>query len=442
MVKKSRLLIVALILAFSASLMQPYKVQAASILVTVTSDGYDENQGNFCTLRMAIVAANENRPVGRCAAGSATEVDVITFNQSGLYFLNRFGDDPAVCSDADKAADKCYRGDLDITQSVIILGPASGGVTIEASQIKNRIFHINTTGSVTLRNLTIKAGFAPNEENGVLSGLGGGIYNQKGTLSVENSVIEGNNADGGGGIHTQVNATTRISGSVIFNNSANAGAGIMNNGKLDVRDSLIYKNRATAAGGGFNNNDNRAAAVFTNVTLASNDAGGGGSALFNQASVQIINSTISANTGSKALYISGPGTIINTILVGNASGNCFFNGNGIPFFTQGGNLLDKPDCPFPPDPQRTIDKPDQQSSKLVSEIIGTMNYETNKQTMYVLPAGSPAIDGGTNNGCADNDQRGLFYKRPRTASNVCDIGSYEVGATHVVMQVYLPITRR
>jgi hypothetical protein len=438
--KYPRLIFLALILAFAFSLARPYRVSAASILVTVTYDGYDQNNPNICTLRMAIVAANENRQVGRCAAGSPNEIDVITFYQPGRYVLNRAGDDPANCSDADKAAGKCYYGDLDITEKLTILGDVTANpnqlIEIEASSLSNRIFHVNATGTVTLRKLKLFSGIAPTTENAnPTPGRGGSIYNQKGQLVVESSVVESNIGPfGGGGIATELGASTLVIGSVIFNNQGVIGAGLLNNGSLQVKDSLIYKNKATDRGGGLNNNWNTSTALFTNVTISANDAPDG-SALFSQSNVQIFNSTIASNTGqNQALLVSGTGTIKNSIVIGHANGNCLVTGTS--FTSSGYNLFNGAGCSI------AIASDIKSTESDLTKLIGTMNYEVSNQTMFVLPAGSPAINGGTNIGCIENDQRGIFWKRPRTNSDVCDIGSYETTAVEVLLKVFLPYTRR
>lgn len=78
------------------------------------------------------------------------------------------------------------------SQPLIIDG---GGFTIERDTIMApsfRIFHIDSAASVTVRNLTLKGGFA---ENNAGDALGGGIYNL-GALTIEDSVFDSNRADG------------------------------------------------------------------------------------------------------------------------------------------------------------------------------------------------------------------------------------------------------
>jgi hypothetical protein len=79
-------------------------------------------------------------------------------------------------------------GDLDITDDLVIQGATSGGPTIiDANQI-DRVFHIHPGVTVTLRDIQIRGGS---------EARGGGIYNQGGTLSLHNVIIDGNTVTGG-----------------------------------------------------------------------------------------------------------------------------------------------------------------------------------------------------------------------------------------------------
>lgn len=426
-----RTFFLAVILALLVGFLPSRPVSAAAIQVTHTFDGYDQNQNNYCTLRMAIVAANENRPVGRCAAGKANEMDVILLSP-GSYQLDRAGDD-FVCSSQDKANNNCYYGDLDITESLMIAGTSN--VTIHATILNNRIFHINTNGSVVLSNLTLRYGVAPTTESMVdKKGMGGAIYNQKGSVTVVDSVIESNNGpNGGGGIANASGASLKITNSILKNNVARIGGGILNNGLLEVKDSLIFNNMGSERGGGLNNDVNTGSAVMVNVTISKNDSPEG-SALFSQSNIQIVNSTIAQNTSGAALYITGIGNIVNSIVAGHEAVNCLISGSG--FHSLGYNLIDQADCSFAIGSDKVVNEPD------LTKLIGTMDHPVKGERMYVLPAGSPAIDGGTNAHCPSNDQRGLFYIRPRTGADVCDIGSYEVTAVYTVEKIFLPTVGR
>lgn len=111
----------------------------------------------------------------------------------------------------------------------------AGGRTLHGGAI----FVSNQT--VTLINTSIIYNFA--------QGLGGGIHNNGGTVYVINSTIAGNfGGNGGGGIFTNTNGTTVVSNSTITGNSSgnplfyNGGGINNNNGNVTVRNSIIAGN--------------------------------------------------------------------------------------------------------------------------------------------------------------------------------------------------------
>jgi hypothetical protein len=193
------------------------------------------------------------------------------------------------------------------------LKPISGAMTIEgngATIVRDgaaadfRIFHVNSSGDLTLQHLTVS--------NGVSSGspaFGGGIYNQGGKLTVVSSTISGNKATktGTGGITAKgggilTTGTTSITDSTITGNIASivasgtgssraSGGGIAaKGGSLKVRNTTISENSATAS------------AADTSTVSAS----GGGIAVHGAPpsiqggtmSATIIGSTVSANTAT------------------------------------------------------------------------------------------------------------------------------------------------
>jgi Ca2+-binding RTX toxin-like protein len=80
-------------------------------------------------------------------------------------------------------------GDLDVKDSLTIIGAGTDQTFIDAAQL-DRVFHVLPSGRLNLKNLTILGGEEVN---------GGGILNQ-GFLTLENVIVQQNNADFGGGI--------------------------------------------------------------------------------------------------------------------------------------------------------------------------------------------------------------------------------------------------
>jgi len=184
--------------------------RAATVGVTTLSDGV-VNDG-ACTLREAIIVANTDTAANGCTR-SGFGPDVITLT-AGVYVLATPG----------RGDDLGLTGDLDITDTVMLVGAGPGATVIDADGI-DRVFHVQTTGTVIISGVTIMGGES-------ITADGGGIYNAGANLSLINVVVARNGAtapyaaDGeGGGIY-------------------------VDGGKLTLRDVLIVSNTAKTSGGG------------------------------------------------------------------------------------------------------------------------------------------------------------------------------------------------
>ena len=121
----------------------------ASSFITVNhfADNKTSNDG-FCTLREAIIAANSdkksgNKP-GECIAGSGADTIILP---AGTYTLSR--------TDNGKE-DAAATGDLDIVESLTIIGDGAAVTIIDGNGITDRIFHV-LNGTVTISGVTISA---------------------------------------------------------------------------------------------------------------------------------------------------------------------------------------------------------------------------------------------------------------------------------------------
>jgi CSLREA domain-containing protein len=432
--------LVVVVFLVSSLLGLPNPVRAASQIVVNTT--VDEIVSNTkCSLREAIISANENRAVGGCASGS-TGTDVITIPADpgpGVYYnVNIWGT-------STKDEDEALKGDLDILDSVIIQGAGSTLTTI-ASGRKNRVFHLVKTGSklVTIQNLKIVFG-----EN---VSSGGAILNQASTLILRNVNITGNHAtERGGALSNEIQlspalgATIKIYQSLISANGATQdGGGIYNEGNLEIYNSLISSNTAGQGGGGVDNNSQQGfKAKLTNTTVTKNIAGSeeAGAGISTSGLLDLINCSIHDNTGGAAtvkglvVKVSAIVTFKNTIISGQTANqeNCaILNPKGV--VSNGHNLEDKNSCHL-----NTV-AGDQINAQPGFGALTTFGATQ----LYVLPSGSPAIDAGSNADCPLTDQRGVNYARPAdggTGTATCDIGAYEAAAVPA-KSFYLPITIR
>ena len=217
---------------------------AGSIAVNTT---VDENTSNgSCSLREAIIAANNNAAYNGCIYSGTGPDDVITLQSGATYPLTIAG----VSSTT---------GDLDIGNAGGTSGNltimASGGTNaiIDASAILNRVIEVGAPGdtSLTLDHITVMNGQA-SQGAGIL--LGG-----NGTLTLNNSTVSNNTSDSpqncGAGIFNNTSANINIINSTIEGNTCTDisadGGGLFKGtgGTVTVTASTFNNNTAPDDGG-------------------------------------------------------------------------------------------------------------------------------------------------------------------------------------------------
>jgi CSLREA domain-containing protein len=460
-------------LAACAFLLGAAGAEALTLNVNSPADVPDVNPGDgvcetapgngVCTLRGAIQEAN-----------ALPGADTIILQANLTYTLTRVGVDSTGLN-----------GDLDINDSVTIVGGGAGSTIIDGNGdvTGDRVLKIppcinhGTSPGATPRPCTVTD---PNDANvtrvnisgvtiqhGKTSNLGGGMINN-GSLTLNNVAITNNRVSGlndwGGGIFNSGPLT--IMNSEISNNvsgSANPyGGGIYNQGTMNVVNSTISGNTTGGKGGGIFNVG--LTATVKNTTISGNTAASGGGIYKIGSLLVVINSTISGNysTGNGGGIYASAGTtsLFNVTVTRNRS-----NSDNIGFGMGGGianaagstfnfvnSIIALNENVIPTLPLPTLDNDD--CSGTITSQGNNVMYSINSsyctvngaktiadpslgdladnggptQTHALLP-GSPAIDGGNSGGCTDNlgailtnDQRGLH--RPEGAG--CDVGSFEV----------------
>ncbi|GIK36271.1 MAG: hypothetical protein BroJett011_01040 [Chloroflexota bacterium] len=364
-------------------------LSSSTLIVTTMAD--ELNNNDKCSLREAIIAANTNKAVGACPAGSSYYDDTIILD-SGTYNLTIPG----------KNEDAAATGDLDINSKIKIVGASNGQTLIDASGLSDRVFHILGYGKAVISKVTIERGSGS---------YGGGIYNVA-TLTLNYSSVLSSTAGGnfGGGIKNDGAAT--LNNSTVGGNSAEYGGGIYNRGSLILNNSTISGNTAKKYGGGIKN----------------------------QGTLKLNNATISANTtedkgGGVLNYSYGKTYFKNTIIAGNIALNssqadCGYISTGSQsFYSYGYNLVGaSTGCPSTGTGDQTTADPR----------LGPLQNNGGNTSTHALLPDSPAIDAGNPNGCKDSsgslltaDQRG--EPRPVDGNNDttvrCDIGAYEAQLT-------------
>lgn len=143
-------------------------------------------------------------------------------------------------------------------------GESKQGVVLNAEQ-KGRVFFVSEDKSISIENMTITGGsesgifcsdshlkiknadISKNKSFGTFGG--GGIYCQISVLSLENVVVDSNDANDGGGIYLN-NATINTKNVTIIGNNAYSGGGILcRNCNLVLSDLTLFGNTATEGGG-------------------------------------------------------------------------------------------------------------------------------------------------------------------------------------------------
>lgn len=230
-----------------------------SMSVTTTADEIRTN--NNCSLREAVLAANTNKRVDRCPAGSS--YDTIRL-PAGTYYLKLSG----------KGEDQARTGDLDLRSNIQIIGASMTSTIIDAQE-QDRVLDIPISGpSVRLSNLTLRNGYddgggvdAPDD-----SGYGGGIRNW-GKLTLykvrllENMVTSPTDDSKGGGIYNYGSVTADQCR--IEYNVGDWGGGVYTRGPFTFRNGYIRYNFASViAGVGIGGSST----LLDNVKLIDNNA--------------------------------------------------------------------------------------------------------------------------------------------------------------------------
>lgn len=320
-------------------------------VITVNSASDDLAVDTMCTLREAIIAANQDSDSNGCVATQLPYgADRIVFDPglSGQSIvLTRLGAGEALS----------LTGDLDITDDLIIDGDP-GGTEIDANQI-DRVFDVRSSGIlVTFNRLRITGGNPPVAS---FETSGGGIrVDFDATLTLNDSVVIANRISNdddnfsirGGGISSTIGSTLVLTRSEVLDNSllgesSMTGAGIrFDNSVVIVYDSRISGNSLmqtagfTCRGGGiYGQVDGTLVVVRTEissnlVTTVEGSALGGGIYSSSGTDVTLINSTISDNLtrtdstlngqqtsgGGAFIVISGGGSLAinSSTIYGNA----------------------------------------------------------------------------------------------------------------------------
>ncbi len=330
---------------------QPSSLRAATTFTPDTfADGVDIAHGDgvcatvfgACSLRAAVQEAN--------ALAGADAINL----PDGTYSLTI----------APVGTNDDSTGDLNITDDLSIsgMGLRQQVTTIVDGGGLDRVFDIDDPVSVELQLFTITNGAArnggaikitdgdvaldemrliENAAQGTGNPTGGAIFSTS-VLSIEDSLISGNTAEGSGGGIWNDGALDVLDSSIISNVAGGDGGGLRNGDAATLNGSIVSSNSAAGAtgGGGVYNTSGATLTVDQTVlgfnTAEAGDGGGlrlSGGATLTDSTVSN-NSTIAGNGGG--LHVTGSATLDSVTLSGNTSSG---NGGGATVASGGDALL-------------------------------------------------------------------------------------------------------
>ncbi len=309
-----------------------------------------------------------------------------------------------------QSANSSRSGEITLSGDIVLtaaLTPITGRVTIHGAghsisgEDAHRIFDVNG-GALTLSNVTLTGGNAPDDEDG------GAIRARSGAeVSVQQVTFSNNTAYQGGAI-AAAGADVQLDvkrSSFIRNSSGSYGAAIFGYGsRVEIASSSFQRNSAQGDGGAIAAHE-EARMSISNSTFAGNSANVGGALEVFASTVTVLHVTMMNNTanpvGGGAIHrTAGEISLYNSIVGGAPGGNACANG-----LTEArGNLSQDGTCSLM---ETRVDP-------LVDELTGAPAW-------YPLVDGSPALDAADPEYCLATDQVGT--SRPHGGG--CDVGAIE-----------------
>ena len=397
----------------------PTNVRALNNTIQVTTTADTTSVDSQCSLREAIINANDNAlTYPECLYGVGN-LSIAFDSGLGTATITLTSPLPAITHTAGLTID------------------GGSHITISGNNLY-RVFIVNSGVPFTLDSLTVTNGKATPTCSGADNGFGGGVYNNGGTLTIQNSTFSNNSAvyqsacgGDGGGVYNS--GTVIITNSTFSGNNAGlSGGGVYTSGTATITTSTFLSNVAASGFYGGGGVFNFGTLTITNSTFALNSGIGvnGGGVYNHTGTATLTNNTFSYNSASSGGDIYNSYTpafatlnLYNNILANSLGGGDCFNNAGTVHAGYNMNEDVSNGCNLPIGPGGNYIGSDPGLSSLYVSPPGSPGY-------FPLPAGAFAIDLGDDARCAaapvNNDsQNGLT--RPQGAH--CDIGSYERDVT-------------
>ncbi len=232
-------MLLGLALALAAS--RPPVAHANAIVVNTLS--WEQNSGDgTCSLREALLAANNNAAMNECPAGSSTSEDTITFSVSGTI-TESFS--PSVTDPAGLVIDGAGQN-VTITGGSFIAFIVSASSKLSLLDLTIANDSVGGWGAGVSNSGTLVVGHTAFVNNAATAGAGGAaIFSETGSnLTVYNSTFTGNTAVQGCAIYVASGATANITNSTIAGNNCTStpGGALKNQGTVTVRNTIVANN--------------------------------------------------------------------------------------------------------------------------------------------------------------------------------------------------------
>lgn len=275
------------------------------------------NDSNDCQTPIT-ACATINAAIGKTAAGDIIKVATGTYTGSGGQVVH---------------PDK----NLTISGGWNATFTTQSGTSIIDGQSARRGVYVNNAVTVVFDKFTIQYGNTTTDngggirndggtltfnnsviENNSANLHGGGFFNNGGSLTLNNSTIQNNTAvnNNGGGFFINDGLFTLNNSTVTNNSAAGDGGGIFNRGDLTLNTSTITYNSTNAKGGGISN-DNGVVTLNSGSTVSNNSSSSSGGGIYSLGPLTIMGSTFDANSittsgAGGAIYIWGALNISNS----------------------------------------------------------------------------------------------------------------------------------
>jgi CSLREA domain-containing protein len=347
----------------------PAPAVAAVITPDTIADEYDTTANSTCSLREAVKSIAGFVDFGGCVStGDYFSNDTIEL-PTGVYKLTI----------APTGSNDIASGDLNPGSDMTVRALPGAHATIDGNGTDRIFFQPFTT--LRLSGLTLTGGKA--DDPSPSSSMNGGAIFSHYNLTITNTTLTSNSADGFGGAIESLSPLTLRNVTVSGNTTTElAGGGIANVGS----DAVLSLDSSTVAANTSQTNDPGSSAVAGGISI-----GTGG------ATATVHNSIIAGNTDASDT-VDAPdcqGTLTST----------------------GGNVIgDTTGCTFTSAPSDTLN---------TLALLGTLADNGGPTFTQALQPGSPAINRAVGVSPA-TDQRG--FARPFPAGGKCDSGAFEFGA--------------